>query len=57
MPEPRFIQAQQLLRQALIVLSTDPDEHDDAAENGIWEDLLDVTERLEAHAGLEQLLP
>lgn len=34
MPEPRFAEAQ--LRKALILLSTDPDEHDNAAENAIW---------------------
>lgn len=36
MPEPRFAEAQQLLRKTLIVLSTDRDEHDNAAENAIW---------------------
>jgi hypothetical protein len=55
MPEPRFAEAQ--LRKALIVLSTDPEERDNAAENAIWGDLLDVNERLEARAGLEQLIP
>lgn len=34
MPEPRFAEAQ--LRKARIVLSTDPEEHDNPAENATW---------------------
>jgi hypothetical protein len=50
---PDFASARHYLRAALVALSTDPDEYDNAAVNLIWEDVHEATLRLETMLGID----